>query len=133
MKRTKNVRKKLIAALDKVFSLYIRRKTQLSVGGCFFCYYGKGKIAPIDHAFHFIRRGHHVTRWLEVNVVGSCRGCNYDMNIRPERYWQIFRLKFGAETEDALIAQSRQIAKFSREDLKIMIADFTVKLEAFNA
>ncbi len=111
----KPTRKKLVKTLDDLCSLYIRARDNEKYGHCVFCF------EPIEHCFHFVNRGHYITRWDLDNMVGSCAGCNLQMNFRPERFWQWLRNEKGHNFVDALIAKSKQFSHFSNADLTEMI------------
>ena len=124
MKRgEKSPRRKLVAELDRIFSLYIRARDNRDIGHCAFC------PRPIEHNFHFITRGCYKTRWDELNCVGSCAGDNYRMEFNPHDYIKYFIDKHGLPAYEALILKSHGIAKYSTEDLEAMIAEYKGKLE----
>ena len=122
MKRKKTARKKLVEKLDAVFSVYIRALYPI----CVFCG------SKTEHCFHFMTRAKYATRWDAVNAVGSCRGCNFEMEFNPHPYIKWFIDKYGLEEYNRLILRSNVIPKYSNEELEVMI-DFyekeTAKLE----
>ena len=72
-KRTQ--RKKLVDKLDKVFSIYIRRRyADNDVAECFTC--GKQDHWKKLQNGHFQSRKHYSTRWHEQNCQVQCAGCN---------------------------------------------------------
>lgn len=110
-KRKKSNRKKLVEKLDKVYSLYIRALYPI----CVFC----GSLT--EHCFHFMTRAKYATRWDVINGVGSCRGCNFEMEFNPHPYVKWFIDKYGLEEYNNLIARSNVIPKYSNEELEAMI------------
>ena len=72
-KRTQ--RKKLVDKLDKVFSVYIRRRyAENDIAECFTC--GKQDHWKKLQNGHFQSRKHYATRWHEENCQVQCAGCN---------------------------------------------------------
>ena len=72
-KKTK--RKKLIEKLDKIFSVYIRRRKAVNdISECFTC--GKQDHWKKLQNGHFQSRKHYSTRWHELNCQVQCAGCN---------------------------------------------------------
>ena len=112
MKRgKKSPRRKLVAELDRVFSLYIRAKSKV----CVFC----GK--PTEHWFHIITRAKYAVRWDESNAVPSCAGCNFRMEYDPHPFIKWYIDTYGLPAYEDLILRSNKIAKFSADDLQNMI------------
>lgn len=109
----KSERKRLVAKLDTLFSLYIRLRDRRKYGG--YCVFGCGK--SIDCAFHFITRTKHSVRWREENAAGSCRGCNMRNEYDPHGYVQWYVKEHGQEAWDTLIRDGNKTAKFSMDDL----------------
>ena len=71
----KTQRKKLIEKLDKIFSIYIRRRNTVNdVAECFTC--GKKDHWKKLQNGHFQSRKHYSTRWHEQNCQVQCSGCN---------------------------------------------------------
>ena len=124
MKRgTKSNRRKLVAEADRVFSLWARARQAKETGHCEFCQ------GSIDHAFHYITRMHHTTRWDGENICGSCKGCNYRMEFDPSPFITHYIHKFGLTQWEAIVVKSHGIAKYSTADLEGMIAEYKGKLE----
>ena len=113
----KTPRKKLVATLDKLFSLAVRAKAEKNYGGCFF----DGK--PIEHCFHFVTRSKHSVRWDFTNAEGSCAGCNFRMEFDPHPYIQWYIRKHGLPAYEDLIRRSNERAGFSLADLEKRVAE----------
>ena len=71
-KKKKPNRKRIVAQLDKIFSLFIRIRDKRENGGL--CVFGCGR--PIQCVFHFITRTKHIVRWDTDHAVGSCAADN---------------------------------------------------------
>jgi hypothetical protein len=115
-------RKALVAKLDKAYADYIKARDKKIRGKCAFC------PKPIEHCFHFVTRGHYVTRWDEANAAGSCAGCNLNNEFNPDPYRVWYVREFGFDAYDQLVTRSKGIAKFSNEELIEMAEKFRRKL-----
>ena len=108
-----NKRKRLVAQLDNIFSLVVRKRdSKLNFGRCVF---GCGR--PIQCVFHFVTRSKYILRWDLRNGVGSCYAQNYENEFNPHPYIQWYRKKYGDKAYDELVGSSNKIAKFSDSDL----------------
>ena len=114
-------RKGLIKKLDKLFSIYIR--TRYAMDGMVRCVTCKNPLPKhwkeVD-AGHFCSRRHYSTRWHPTNVQNQCKNCN---RFGGENYLfgKYLDKTYGIGTADELIKLSRQITKFTDQDLKDMI------------
>lgn len=90
-------RKKAVKEADKWFSIYIRNRDIEEYGKCPFC-----RIRAIDNCFHFFSRKVYVTRWEELNAIGSCRGCNMLMEFSPYQFYKWFADNYGQFSLDQL-------------------------------
>jgi len=125
-KKPTNPRKKLIAQLDRVFSLYIRKRD--SVNGkntCFTC----GKISTIAEmdAGHFMLRDRAATRYSEINVQPQCRSCNRFKNGKQFEFGIALDEKYGEGTAKELIEKSHTIRKYTIQELDELIAYYKNK------
>lgn len=102
------LRKRLIKALDKAFSLAVRALWK----ACPFCG------GTVEHAFHFVTRAKYSVRWDERNAVGSCAGCNYRYEFDPHFAIAWFIANRGLDAYSQLIRDGNQIAKHTNEDLQ---------------
>ena len=113
-------RKGLVKKLDKLFSIYIR--TRYAMDGmvrCVTCNTIK-KWQDID-AGHFCGRRHYSTRWHPTNVQVQCKSCNGFKAGENYLFGKYLDKTYGIGTADELIKLSRQITKFTDQDLKDMI------------
>jgi 5-methylcytosine-specific restriction endonuclease McrA len=113
-------RKGLIKKLDKLFSLYIR--TRYAMDGmvrCVTCNTIK-YTSEID-AGHFVSRRHYSTRWHPTNVQTQCKKCNNWGSGESYLFGKYLDKTHGVGTADELIKLSREITKFTDQDLKDMI------------
>jgi hypothetical protein len=102
------LRKRLIVALDKEFSEFIRGMFT----ACPFC----GR--PVEHCFHFVTRAKYSVRWDERNAVGSCAGCNYRYEFDPHFAIQWFIAFRGLPAYEQLIQDGNKIKKWDNADLE---------------
>ena len=68
----------LVNKLDKIFSLYIRKRDAMPYGGRYFKCISCGRVLPFEQADcgHFWSRRHMATRFDEDNCNAECKGCN---------------------------------------------------------
>ncbi len=107
----------LLRKADLVFSKWIRAREPK----CVLC--GSDKNLQ---AGHLIKRGKRVVRFDIVNVHTLCSGCNYKDNFEHDLYVSWFLKEYGEKTYQALIERSKELKKFSREELEKIIKKFTL-------
>lgn len=112
-KRVKKVpkaklRKRLVKALDKAFSLAVRAKCSK----CTFCG------GPVEHCFHYVTRSKYSVRWDFRNATGSCAGCNFRYEFDPHFAISYFISFHGLPAYEQLIRDGNQISKHSNDDLQ---------------
>ena len=119
-KRGKSQRKKLVAELDRVFSLYIRKRDKC----CVLC--GTTERLQCGHLFS---RTAYSTRWHAANAHGQCAKHNlmHEHDAYPYHTWYINA--FGREAFDELHEIYATPRKFTDEELTEMITHF----KRFNA
>ena len=111
----KSIRKRLVAQLDQIFSLYIRlRDKRTNSGMCFLC------PKPIEQCFHFLTRAAYSTRWDPFNAAGSCAGHNLRHEFDPYPAYSWYRKKYGDGAFDNLYKRHKAIAKWENSDLIAM-------------
>lgn len=118
----------LVDDLDAIFSKYIRHKYADKDGmvKCYTC----PSIEPIGmiQNGHYISRKHMYLRWDERNCRPQCDICNE----KKRGNLAIYAQRLEAESPgivDILLEESRMVYKWSREELKSMISDFTKRLK----
>src|SRR3990167_1432031 len=92
--------KSLRNRLDKIFSLYIRKRdaNDKVIGACYTC----GHVSVLE-AGHFVPR-QHATRWDERNVHGQCSYCNRWLHGNLYAYGKRLALDYGQPVVDELWA-----------------------------
>jgi len=116
-------RKGLIKKLDKVFSVYIRtRNAKKNLVQCVTC--GVRKHWKEVDAGHFVSRRHYSTRWNSQNVHAQCKSCNGFHAGQNYLMGKYIDKTYGIGTADELITMSRQIKKFTDQDLKDLIKQY---------
>ncbi len=140
-KKIKPNRKAIRAKLDAIISLLVRMRDKKIAGGfCLVCRAKKslGMIQdrgmnPIALGYHVIRRGREAVRWALQNVVGACSACNqYERLARyqqPDILRRIHSALVGEETLRNLEETARAGAKFSTEELRVMLENCKSLLE----
>lgn len=120
----KPTRKSLIEKLDKVFSIYIR--TRYAVGEIAECYTcGKKDHYKKLQAGHFASRRHYSTRWNEYNVQVQCYGCNIANQGMQFQFGKNLCLQYGDNFAEDLMIESKQIRKFTDEEILDMINHYS--------
>jgi hypothetical protein len=114
-------RSTLIKKLDKIFSVWVRRKNEDHGGyvDCFTC--GVTKHWKEVDAGHFQSRGKYATRWHEDNVKPQCKKCNA---FRGGEQYQ-FALNLGSELADELVYLSNQQARLTNDELLAKIQHYS--------
>lgn len=117
-------RKRLVAELDKLFSLYIRTRDKRRTGGA--CVFGCGMI---EVAFHFVTRAKHSVRWDDRNAVGSCSGSNFRYEFDPHFAIRWYMDNAGREAYEKLVQDGNKVARFSLDDLERLRDELRRKIE----
>jgi hypothetical protein len=113
-------RKSLVEKLDKVFSIYIRRRYAIKdIAKCVTC--GKEDHWSKLQNGHFMSRKHLSTRWNEDNCQVQCAGCNVFRYGEQYLYSQYLGDKLAQE----LYIESKQIRKFTDVELQEKIDYYT--------
>lgn len=120
--------KSLVKKIDKVFSLYIRKR-DCKNGVFVCCSCGQMKLEQQADAGHFINRKWMSTRWREDNVHAQCRSCNRFNEGNASGYALFMIAKYGNKHVEYLSALSRDSALFSDFDGEMMYRDIKNKLD----
>jgi hypothetical protein len=122
-------RKNIIKRLDNVFSEYIRLRNANAYGiaKCYTC--GKEDHWKKLQCGHFQSRKHYSTRWSELNCAVQCAACNVFRYGEQYMFGLNLDKDFGAGTAEELNKKSKQIVKFSNNDLLQMIEDYKKKVK----
>lgn len=128
-KPTKTRKQKLIAKLDKSFSLLIRLKFSDDEGVCS-CYtcgkklaWKRGAIPGLEsaQACHYMSRRYMSTRWDELNVHPGCNECNVIKHGNLGVYEKRLREDYGEKTPDRLWTKANMFHKYSDSELASML------------
>ena len=120
-------RSTIVKNLDTVFSQYIRKKDAIDeIAECVTC--GKKDHVKKMQCGHFQSRRHYSTRWDENNVGVQCYGCN----ITNQGQQFLFAKHLGLDKAEEMVLKSKQIVKFSDNDLQDMIQHYKNKLKEFS-
>ena len=116
----KVTRKSLVEKLDKVFSIYIRRRYAINdIAKCVTC--GKKDHWSKLQNGHFMSRKHLSTRWNEDNCQVQCAGCNVFRYGEQYLYSQYLGDKLAQE----LYIKSKETRKFDDVELQELIEHYT--------
>ena len=111
-RKPKSERKKLVAELDRVFSLFIRARDKQ----CVIC----GKREGLTNG-HLLTRTAYSTRWDEENCACVCIGCNLRHEMDASHYTLWYIRKHGLPSYEALVLKHHTPRKFTGEELKQLI------------
>ena len=119
-KKTK--RQRLIAKLDKVFSIYIRRRyAKNDIAECFTC--GKQDHWKKLQNGHFQSRKHYATRWHEDNCQVQCSGCNVFRYGEQYKFAKnLDKIKEGLA--DEMYIEAKKTVKYDNIDLEMLITKY---------
>lgn len=114
-------RKGLVKKLDTIFSIYIRlrKANKQGIVTCYTC--GKQDYYKKMQCGHFMSRKHYSTRWEEFNCQVQCYSCNVMKYGEQYKYGLELKKEYGEDLPEELLTMSRQIVKFSNDDLLDMI------------
>ena len=125
----KPTRKSLVEKLDKIFSIYIRRKDAINdIATCVTC--GKKDSWTKLQNGHFMSRRHYNTRWDEDNCHVQCSGCNVFRSGEIYLYNKYLCSKFDNNFPDRLYEKSNITVKFADIDLIELIEYYTEKVNS---
>ena len=117
-----------VAKLDKVFSEYIRRRTENENGVVKCCTCPKSYHWKWMDAGHFIDRGHMATRWAEMNVHAQCQKCNRLLNGNMKQYKLFLLQEYGPDTIRILTDLGRSTMKYTQADVNELVKEYKSKL-----
>jgi len=115
----KESKSRLIKDLDKVFSIFIRKRGK---GKCISCE-AKSEWKNMQCG-HYIRRSVMNTRWDEDNCHSQCMPCNVFKSGNYPAYTLALMGKYGAEIIEELNERSQQVRKWEKDELKEMIKKY---------
>lgn len=120
---------KLKAKLDKVFSIYIRRRYADSNGMVVCFTSGKRMHWKESHCGHFISRRHLGTRWDEINCqVQSVSENLYNQGNAPE-FAKRIEEKYGKQALELLHIKKNNKVKMGVFEYKLLIEEYENKIK----
>ena len=120
--RKRSQRARLKAKLWATVSFYIRLRDK---GLCRIC-----GVHPVQVAYHLLPQITGDTlRYDESNIVGACSACNFGEHYHRLKYAAKHSQIFGDKFMASLEAKSRQITKFSDDDLIRMELEYQHKIK----
>ena len=133
MARGLNTRSKIVAALDKEFSIWVRLSPADDYGMvlCYTC--GVRKHWKKVDAGHFQTRAKYSTRWDVMNVKAQCKKCNMANGGQQYEFGKKLDQEYGDGTADSVLAKSNQLVKFSDQELLSILAEIRAKNKALLA
>ena len=121
-------RQSLIHDLDFTFSRYIRirESNPKGIGECYTC--GKKEQWKYLQCGHYIKRADTLLRWDSRNAKSQCINCNCNLHGNMEEYTKNLELEHPGITNQ-LKEESREVYKYSRDELKQLLIDYRAKLK----
>ena len=124
----KTQRKKLIEKLDKIFSIYIRRRNAINdIAECFTC--GKQDHWKKLQNGHFQSRKHYSTRWHEQNCQVQCAGCNVFRYGEQFKFARNLDNTFYDGLADELHIEANKTVKLDNTDLQMLIEKYEMLIK----
>ena len=124
----KSTRKKLVDKLDKVFSIYIRRRyADNDVSECFTC--GKQDHWKKLQNGHFQSRKHYATRWHELNCQVQCAGCNVFRYGEQFKFARNLDNTYYEGLADELHIEANKTVKLDNTDLEMLIEKYEMLIK----
>lgn len=120
---------KAVKKLDAVFSQWVRRSNadEFGMAHCVTC--NARKHYKELHAGHCFSRKKFSVRFSEMNVFPQCPRCNLYGQGEQLLFTRFLDSKFGEGTAERLLIESNQMRKYSVEELREMIEDYTQRLK----
>lgn len=129
-KKPKTARKRLINALDKACSLYIRQKyaNDKGIAYCYTC----GRQAPWQEldCGHFMKRTYYPTRWDFDNLRPQCVRCNRLLSGNYEIYRKKMVDELGQDKVEELERKAKSGEKKTPLELEILLKNITNMLDS---
>lgn len=125
--------KYLIGELDRIFSLYIRKRDSNKDG------YGKCVTCPtIKHytkmdCGHFITRGVMAIRWHPFNCALQCKSCNGFAGGEQDIFSKEINKRWGQNTSETFQIKRHFSKKLERFTLELLIKEYTEKITQLDA
>lgn len=125
--KAKSDNARLIAKLDRIFSLYIRLRDSAPFHHQAFRCISCGQVKPFEQADcgHFFSRRHMATRFDEDNCWCECRSCNRFSADHLHAYESNLKSKIGEERFSLLEWRAHQTKKWHPFELQQLIAHYT--------
>jgi len=124
----KTQRKKLIEKLDKIFSIYIRRRNAINdVAECFTC--GKQDHWKKLQNGHFQSRKHYSTRWHEQNCQVQCPGCNVFRYGEQYKFALNLDNTYYSGLAEELHIEANKTVKLDNTDLEMLIEKYEMLIK----
>jgi len=124
----KSTRKKLVDKLDKVFSIYIRRRyADNDIAECFTC--GKQDHWKKLQNGHFQSRRHYATRWHELNCQTQCPSCNVFRYGEQFKFARNLDNTYYEGLADELHIEANKTVKLDNTDLEMLIEKYEMLIK----
>ncbi len=113
-----------VKELDRVFSIYIRKRHADFAGYAICVTCGVSKPWQEQQCGHYESRGKYGTRWDEKNCNVQCYRCNVALKGNYPAYSRYLVRKFGASILDELELKASQSPKYTLGELQLLIDQY---------
>lgn len=120
----RKIRKRLIKELDRVFSLYIRKRDK---GRCWAANWPKPRCSQDMQCNHKIGRANYRLRWDERNAVCGCSAHNLWAHFNQSEWNTQWRALWPKDVE-YLDRARKQLKKYANTELELFIQHFKGKI-----
>lgn len=118
--------------LDKIFSVYIRRRTA-DEGGTVSCVTCRRLLFWKEaHCGHFVKRQHRALRWRPTNCAVQCPQCNLYKGGAQDEYAKFIIQTYGLAEFNDLMESKHKVVKHTRADLEAMIEKYKNEVKAMD-
>ena len=110
--------KKLIAELDRVFSIYTRLRyaDKNGIVKCVTC--GQPDHWKFMDCGHFVSRHNQSTRWDEINCQPQCKICNQAKGGKPKEFEDYLVEKYGRDEVECLKGRGHSTSKLFQWEIE---------------
>ena len=122
---------KKYAALDNLFSRYIRTQTIREYGGCARCLTPKHDVYKEDgtkypawkqlQTAHFWGRRNTNVRFDPDNAIGLCGACHLYFHAHPLEFVEFFKARLGEQAFDLLRARANEVGRPDKKAIELWL------------
>jgi hypothetical protein len=118
-------RTSLIKKVDRLFSRYVRQKHANEGGWVECCTCKKAMPWEDSQCGHWIKRGHHATRWDFRNVAPQCPGCNMYLSGAMDEFAAYICRTHGEDVMHELIRLKHTAKRWTIAELRELVEEYS--------